>query len=61
MSDSYSEIFKLLFVDGNPAGAKCALDVLGKCQNVLRLPLVPVNAKVAGEMKNAIEELKAKL
>ena len=61
LDNAYSEIYRLLFVDGNPAGAKCALDVLGKCQNVLRLPLVPVNAKVAGEMKNAIEELKAKL
>jgi 4-hydroxy-tetrahydrodipicolinate synthase len=58
--ESYSEIYRLLFVDGNPAGAKCALDILGKCNNVLRLPLVPVNDKVAEEMKNAIGGLKAK-
>ena len=29
LSDSYAEIFKLLFVDGNPAGAKAQLANLG--------------------------------
>jgi 4-hydroxy-tetrahydrodipicolinate synthase len=33
----------LLFVDGNPAGVKCALKQLGLCENYLRLPLVPVS------------------
>jgi 4-hydroxy-tetrahydrodipicolinate synthase len=32
-----------LFVDGNPAGAKAALHSAGIIENVLRLPLVPVN------------------
>ena len=36
------DIVELLFVEGNPGGAKCALEILGVCQNVLRLPLVPV-------------------
>lgn len=32
---------KLLFVDGNPAGVKCALYLMGYLKNELRLPLVP--------------------
>ena len=37
----FSELFKLLFVDGNPAGVKAMLSSMGLIQNVLRLPLVP--------------------
>ncbi len=33
----------LLFVEGNPAGAKAALHSVGTIENVLRLPLVPVS------------------
>lgn len=57
LNDKYSEIFRLLFVDGNPAGAKIALNIKGKCENVLRLPLVPVSDAVAAEMSKAIEAL----
>ena len=45
-----------LFVDGNPAGAKAALHSIGLIENVLRLPLVPVNEStyiiLAKEMGN---------
>ena len=45
-----------LFVDGNPAGAKAALQSIGLIENVLRLPLVPVNEStyiiLAKEMGN---------
>ena len=37
----FTELFGLLFVDGNPAGVKCALNARGLCENELRLPLVP--------------------
>ena len=36
-------IFDALFIDGNPAGAKAALNSAGIIENILRLPLVPVN------------------
>ena len=39
------ELFDTLFVDGNPAGIKAALNILGLSQNMLRLPLVPVSQK----------------
>ena len=38
---------QLIFADGNPAGIKCLMSLMGLCENVLRLPLVPVNEKVA--------------
>ncbi len=34
---------QLLFVEGNPAGVKCALSKQGICENILRLPVVPVS------------------
>lgn len=57
LNDKYSKIFQLLFVDGNPAGAKAALNIMGKCENVLRLPLVPVSETVACEMAAEIAAL----
>ena len=36
-----TELYRLLFVDGNPAGVKCLMELRGMLQNVLRLPLVP--------------------
>lgn len=38
---SLSEAYKLLSKDGNPAGIKALLGVLGKASNTLRLPLAP--------------------
>ncbi|MBQ4063896.1 MAG: 4-hydroxy-tetrahydrodipicolinate synthase [Bacteroidaceae bacterium] len=57
LNDKYAEIFRLLFVEGNPAGAKIALNIMGKCENALRLPLVPVSSSVAAEMAQAIKAL----
>lgn len=37
----FAELFKLLFVDGNPAGVKAMLNAMGMIENQLRLPLVP--------------------
>ena len=36
-----TELYRLLFVDGNPAGVKCLMELRGMLKNVLRLPLVP--------------------
>lgn len=43
---------KSLFLDGNPAGVKCALALLGLDTGVMRLPLVKVSASV----KNVIRQ-----
>ena len=36
----FTELFNLMFVDGNPAGIKCTLNAMGLIENELRLPLV---------------------
>lgn len=48
-----AELYKLIFVDGNPAGIKCVMELRGMLQNVLRLPLVP--AKQATREKIAAQ------
>lgn len=37
----FTDLFSLLFIDGNPAGVKCLLHAMGFIENELRLPLVP--------------------
>ena len=40
---SFTALYKLLFVDGNPSGVKSVLAAQGRIKNVLRLPLVPAS------------------
>ena len=40
------DVINSLFEDGNPAGVKAALDILGLCKNNLRLPLVKANKRI---------------
>jgi 4-hydroxy-tetrahydrodipicolinate synthase len=51
---------QLIFADGNPAGIKCLMNHMGLCQNVLRLPLVPVNEKVEADIIEEWKQLKDK-
>ena len=48
-----------IFLDGSPAGIKAALNIMGFCENVLRLPLVPVNKDVYEIIKEKINILLA--
>lgn len=50
-------IFDALFVDGNPGGAKAALNSLGIIENKLRLPLVPVSEKTYNLLAREAETL----
>ncbi len=51
------EIIDLLFVEGNPAGVKAALEIQGICSKEVRLPLVELSEKNYMNMKNAIKEI----
>lgn len=51
------EIIELLFVDGNPSGIKAILNQMGICQNVLRLPLVPVGKPVMEKIQKAMKTM----
>lgn len=54
----FTELFNLLFVDGNPAGVKCALNALGMMENELRLPLVPTRISTNEKIHTLISHLK---
>lgn len=56
----FTELFKLLFVDGNPAGVKAMLSMMGMIENRLRLPLVPTRITTYEEMRKVLEGLEVK-
>lgn len=53
----FAELFKLLFVDGNPAGVKAMLSEMGMIENVLRLPLVPTRLTTMEKISTIVREL----
>jgi 4-hydroxy-tetrahydrodipicolinate synthase len=56
----FTELFKLLFVDGNPAGVKAMLNSMGLIENELRLPLVPSRISTFEKISAIIKELNIK-
>lgn len=57
---SFSELFNLLFVDGNPAGVKSMLSMMGYIENKLRLPLVPTRITTFEKIKDVLIDLNVK-
>lgn len=53
MEEKYKRLYRLLFVDGNPAGIKTLMAEKGMLKNYLRLPLVPASE----ETKESIKKL----
>ena len=53
----FTELFKLLFIDGNPAGVKAMLSEMGLIENVLRLPLVPTRLTTMEKISQIVKEL----
>ena len=53
----FTELFKLLFVDGNPAGVKAMLHEMGMIENVLRLPLVPTRLTTMERISHIVRDL----
>lgn len=54
----FTELYKLLFVDGNPAGVKALLNDMGFIENVLRLPLVPTKIETKQKMADILKDLR---
>ena len=50
-------IFDALFIEGNPAGAKAALNSINMVENYLRLPLVPVSPKTYAILAKEMAEI----
>lgn len=57
----FTELFSLLFVDGNPAGVKCLLHAMGMIENELRLPLVPTRITTYQKIRDVLQSLGSKL
>ena len=54
----FTELYSLLFVEGNPAGVKALLSDMGYIENVLRLPLVPTTIKTKQKMAEVLKEIR---
>lgn len=56
----FTELIDLLFVDGNPAGVKSILHVMGYIENKLRLPLVPTRITTFEKIRTVLDKLNIK-
>lgn len=54
----FTELYSLLFVDGNPAGVKALMCEMGLLKNVLRLPLVPTRLTTRQKIAQVLKDLK---
>ncbi len=53
----FTELIELLFVEGNPAGVKSMLALMGLIENKLRLPLVPNTIKTYEKIRMVLKQL----
>lgn len=54
----FKELYPLLFVDGNPVGVKCVMNLLGQLdKEILRLPLVPMSSGNRAKTMAQVEEI----
>src|SRR6266487_3452008 len=54
LQDKLMPLHTTLFIETNPAPAKYALSVLGKCQETVRLPMVPVAEHTRSAVREAM-------
>jgi 4-hydroxy-tetrahydrodipicolinate synthase len=54
LQDKLMPLHHALFIETNPAPAKYALSVLGKCAETVRLPMVPVSEKTRATVREAM-------
>ena len=57
LQEQLNPLIALLFKEGNPAGIKTALSLMGLIDNNLRLPLVPNSAAVQAEIQNILQQM----
>lgn len=54
IQDRLAPLHNALFIEPNPTGVKYALSLLGKIENEVRLPLVPVSAETQAQIRDAM-------
>ena len=57
----FTDLYDLLFVDGNPAGVKALLHEMGYIENILRLPLVSTRLTTTERISLALQKLRISL
>lgn len=55
------EIIEYLFKDGSPGGIKAVLEMMGICENNLRLPLVKINKQVHSHLDRLVSQFNSDL
>jgi len=53
------QVMKAIFADGSPGGIKVILNELGLCENIVRMPLYPVNKDLEQKLRTMTTSLKA--
>ena len=54
LHEKLNPIYEPLYIDGNPAGIKATLNIMGICKNILRPPLVRVTEETYNNIKRVI-------
>jgi 4-hydroxy-tetrahydrodipicolinate synthase len=54
IQDRLIPLHDAIFFEPGVAGAKCGLSLLGRCQEILRSPLVPATTKTREAIKSAM-------
>jgi 4-hydroxy-tetrahydrodipicolinate synthase len=54
LQDKLAPLHINLFVETSPAPIKYAMSLIGKCQNTVRLPMVPASEKAQAEVREAM-------
>ncbi|WP_150523442.1 4-hydroxy-tetrahydrodipicolinate synthase [Roseibium sediminis] len=54
IQDKLTPLHRAIFIEPNPTGAKYALSLLGKIEEELRLPLVPISEGTRAEIRDAM-------
>ena len=50
-------IIELIFKEGNPTGLKALMSLQHKCENILRLPLVPASTQLKSQLSKSLDGL----
>lgn len=56
---TFTDINPLLYAEGNPVGAKMVLNLLGLCENYVRLPLVEASLELSRSLEKALDNIQA--
>jgi 4-hydroxy-tetrahydrodipicolinate synthase len=57
LNNKLLELYRLLFLEGNPVGVKAAMELQGLCSREVRLPLVPMTEAGVHALMNELEDV----